>query len=392
MKSYAYVVKQATGALEEGLIWADSEAEAQERLYATYAVVLSVREVKQQERKWKIATVIDFSFQMSLLLNSGIPLRRILELCHQQGYGHIPYQRLYEHINQGKSLHQALQAEGFPSVGLALVQAGELSGTMGTVFRMIADYYKEEQQRTARIKGAMAYPLFIVLLMVAFFFVTVLYILPSFQQVFLSMSVAVPWYTQILLRIGDVLRNHYGLVLLSIPISLGMVVLVVKQSSFQRWSHRKVWSTVHRLSWVMPFWYANTIQVWALLLDSGISLLDTLTLTQSLWSNTYGKEQLHHVRQRLQQGEPFYASLEAEHIGTPLLWNMIRMGEESGEIVNLLHYCKTYYDGLRQQYMERLEKLMEPVLLTVMGLLVGILVISVMYPMFTSMSSITNQL
>ena len=137
-------------------------------------------------------------------------------------------------------------------------------------------------------------------------------------------------------------------------------------------------------------YYTSMLKIWALLLEAGLSIIQTVEITQPLWPNLYGRECSEYVKKELLSGHSLYESLEAAHIGNTFIWQMVSIGEESGELVTMLNHCGRYYELILSKYIGRLERLLEPILLTVMGIGVAVLVVSVMYPLFTSISSLSG--
>ena len=138
-------------------------------------------------------------------------------------------------------------------------------------------------------------------------------------------------------------------------------------------------------------YYTSMLKVWALLLDSGISIIHTMNITRPLWGNLYGTKCSEQVEAKLLTGHSFEESLRNGHIGNDFIWQMVSIGEESGELVKMLDHCGHYYESILSKYIARLERLLEPVLLTVMGIGVAVLVVSVMYPLFTSIAKLGGQ-
>ena len=116
-----------------------------------------------------------------------------------------------------------------------------------------------------------------------------------------------------------------------------------------------------------------------------------MKLTKQVWRNDWGKIGTEQVIEKLQGGYSFQESLKSSSIGNSFIWQLVTVGEESGELVAMLEHCYEYYDSTLNQYIARLERLMEPILLSIMGIGIGILVVSVMYPLFTSLSSLSGQ-
>ena len=391
MEAYEYVVKDENNETIKGLIWADSEQEVGTRLkrdgYKIYKITL---QVNKKKHKWNHTMVVDVTYQLGLLIESGVPLRRALQLlCH--GKRGLLYTALYESIERGQTLSQALRSEGCPAIALALLESGEAAGTLGESLQYISRHYDWERQLRQKVISAISYPLFLLVLMNIFFFVTILFIIPSFEKVFTTMHITLPMMTRALFALGQGLRAHPILVVALHCVALGSMTYAYRQYSIKRKVHRWLWQLAHQYQWMTCIYYTSMLKVWALLLDSGISIIHTMNITRPLWGNMYGAECSEKVEAKLLSGHSFEESLRTENIGNSFIWQMISIGEESGELVKMLEHCGHYYESILSKYIARLERLLEPILLTLMGIGVAVLVVSVMYPLFTSIAKLGGQ-
>ena len=388
MEAYEYVVKDKNNETIKGLIWADSEQEVGTRLkrdgYKIYKITL---QVNKKKHKWNHAMVVDVTYQLGLLIESGVPLRRALQLLCQGKRG-LLYTALYESIERGQTLSQALRSEGCPAIALALLESGEAAGTLGESLQYISRHYDWERQVRQKVISAISYPLFLLVLMNIFFLVTILFIVPSFEKVFTTMHITLPVMTRALFALGQGLKNHPMVVVILHCVGLGAMIFAYHQQSIKRKVHRWLWQLAHRYQWMTCIYYTSMLKVWALLLDSGISIIHTMNITRPLWGNIYGAECSEKVEAKLLSGHSFEESLRTENIGNSFIWQMISIGEESGELVKMLEHCGHYYESILSKYIARLERLLEPILLTLMGIGVAVLVVSVMYPLFTSIAKL----
>lgn len=391
MEAYEYVVKDKNNETIKGLIWADSEQEVGTRLkrdgYKIYKITL---QVNKKKHKWNHAMVVDVTYQLGLLIESGVPLRRALQLLCQGKRG-LLYTALYESIERGQTLSQALRSEGCPAIALALLESGEAAGTLGESLQYISRHYDWERQVRQKVISAISYPLFLLVLMNIFFLVTILFIVPSFEKVFTTMHITLPVMTRALFALGQGLKNHPIVVVILHCVGLGAMIFAYHQQSIKRKVHRWLWQLAHRYQWMTCIYYTSMLKVWALLLDSGISIIHTMNITRPLWGNIYGAECSEKVEAKLLSGHSFEESLRTENIGNSFIWQMISIGEESGELVKMLEHCGHYYESILSKYIARLERLLEPILLTLMGIGVAVLVVSVMYPLFTSIAKLGGQ-
>ncbi|WP_346660869.1 type II secretion system F family protein [uncultured Veillonella sp.] len=391
MEAYEYVVKDENNETIKGLIWADSEQEVGTRLkrdgYKIYKITL---QVNKKKHKWNHTMVVDVTYQLGLLIESGVPLRRALQLlCH--GKRGLLYTALYESIERGQTLSQALRSEGCPAIALALLESGEAAGTLGESLQYISRHYDWERQVRQKVISAISYPLFLLVLMNIFFLVTILFIIPSFEKVFTTMHITLPVMTRALFALGQGLKNHPIVVVILHCVGLGAMVFAYHQHSIKRKVHRWLWQLAHQYQWMTCIYYTSMLKVWALLLDSGISIINTMNITRPLWGNMYGAECSEKVEAKLLSGHSFEESLRTENIGNSFIWQMISIGEESGELVKMLEHSGHYYESILSKYIARLERLLEPILLTLMGIGVAVLVVSVMYPLFTSIAKLGGQ-
>jgi len=388
MEAYEYVVKDENNETIKGLIWADSEQEVGTRLkrdgYKIYKITL---QVNKKKHKWNHAMVVDVTYQLGLLIESGVPLRRALQLLCQGKRG-LLYTALYESIERGQTLSQALRSESCPAIALALLESGEAAGTLGESLQYISRHYDWERQLRQKVISAISYPLFLLVLMNIFFLVTILFIIPSFEKVFTTMHITLPVMTRSLFALGQGLKNHPIVVVILHCVGLGAMVFAYRQYSIKRKVHRWLWQLAHRYQWMTCIYYTSMLKVWALLLDSGISIIHTMNITRPLWGNMHGSECSEKVEAKLLSGHSLEESLRTENIGNSFIWQMISIGEESGELVKMLEHCGHYYESILSKYIARLERLLEPILLTLMGIGVAVLVVSVMYPLFTSIAKL----
>ena len=205
------------------------------------------------------------------------------------------------------------------------------------------------------------------------------------------MHITLPVMTRALFALGQGLKSYPILLFIMHCIAIVTMFFAYRQHSIKRKVHRWLWQLAHQYQWMTCIYYTSMLKVWALLLDSGISIIHTMNITRHLWGNIYGAECSEKVEGKLLTGYSFEESLRTENIGTPFIWQMISIGEESGELVKMLHHCGHYYESILSKYIARLERLLEPILLTLMGIGVAVLVVSVMYPLFTSIAKLGGQ-
>ncbi len=389
MKEFLYKVN-LNGVTVERREWAETKETLAKRLQLQGLIILSIELVKGTHKFnncWTDKEIISFSYQMELLFNAGLPLRRIMELLIKKT-SKIPYGSIKASIERGQSLAQVLEEHGLSALAVAIITAGEASGTLGTSFSLIKQFYEKRLLYRKKIVRTMIYPAFLLVLMIVFFLVTMFVILPNFRQVFITMHVELPWMTKLLFALSDILKEHYMIIMFSFCICCLGVTFLYRQKYIKYRVHKYIWNRGISLDWLAGIQYMSLLQIWSILLDSGISIIDSVKITQGLWLNCYGKVQSDALIEDLKSGHSFQSSLKDNHIGTPFIWDIVIVGEESGELVTMLAHCANYYETILDSYIKTLERLLEPILLSIMGLGIGILVATIMVPIFNSVSAL----
>lgn len=389
MKLYEYTCIDTSDAFTEGHMWAENQQEVAIKLKEQEYTIISIHgaTAKSQETRWRRKDVIEFSYRLSLLLKAGIPLRRIIVLLCEQHPDNINYIRLSESIQRGKSLASALYEQGFPSVGIAVLKAGEASGSLDDSLLLIRNYYEQEKIYKEKIIGALTYPSFLLCLMIIFIGVAIVFILPSFQRVFQTMHMDVPAMTQVIFTAGNMIREH--IVRIILLHCLGLIILGIwyYKGGGKLYVHKWLWKQSNRYNWLACIYYINILQVWSLLIQNGISLIETLELSTKLWRNQYARICHQDMINAVKHGKPLGLAMKDCYIGTPFIHELIQIGEETGETVDMLCHCSTYYQALLEQYTKKMERLLEPIMLSCMGISVGFLVITILLPMFDAITS-----
>ena len=224
--------------------------------------------------------------------------------------------------------------------------------------------------------------------MIIFTGVAVGFILPAFRNVFASMQVHLPLLTRLLFAFGDWWRVYWWWALMLAAALGGLLIMAYRKPTMKLRLHQWWWQHIVCYERCHAFYLARLCRVWSMLLDSGLSITDVMALTANLWNNRYATACQQQAIQAIQSGRGISTSLKESGLGSPLLWEMIAIGEETGEMVAMMSHCATYYQRIVTQVTASLERLMEPLMVTFMGIGVAILVIAVMLPMFQAVTMI----
>ena len=384
MSWYTYEGFSTDKKIVSGKVWGDSEEEVQAKLAYQYItpIHLECMVVKKKKKQWKTAHMIHFAYRLHMLLGAGISLRKALDMMVNTKGSTIPYEDIREDVGRGMALSKSLTKYQCPVIVTTILEAGEASGTLVESLGMIQSMYEEEYRLRQQLVSAITYPSFLIVLMMVFVGVAVGFILPQFKSVFESMQIELPPLTAALFAGGTWLQQK-GLLALEIGLWKSYQRDAVKFSV-----HRKVWLCMARREWLMAYTMVRMCQIWKLLLQSGIPLLQMLDMTESLWGNRWASTLQQEVKTRIAQGHGFTDSLEQVQLGTSFVWDLLRIGEETGDLESMLNQGHVYYKGILEQTVKRGEQLLEPIMLSIMGSMIALLVVAVMLPMFNSISAI----
>ncbi|WP_034446473.1 type II secretion system F family protein [Butyrivibrio sp. AE2032] len=333
-----------------------------------------------------------FCRQMSLLLKAGIAPADGIELLSQDTKD-ASAQKLFESINQvlrsGEKFHVALEmSEAFPDYLIHMVSIGEESGNIDTVMESLADYYDREENIESSIKSAVSYPLIMVFMMLIVVMVLITKVLPIFNQVFAQLGTSLSGFAQSLLNLGNTL-NKYSIVLIVILVLIAAAFIYFSstpsgKANFKKLM-RKFGPTKKLLRDIEIERFASGM---VLTLTSGMDTYEGLALVKKLADSDEMKEKIETCRNMLLDGDSFPEALEKTDIFTSFYSQMISVGFKSGSM-----------DQAMQQVSERIEKdtekkiyslisVLEPTLVIILSVIVGMILLSVILPLMGIMTTI----
>lgn len=339
--------------------------------------------------------LLTFMHQMALMIRSGISLSVAMAvMCDTEKDKNMLriLQEITANLYNGITLSQSLSSfKTFPTVYVNIIQTGEANGRLDEAFDKCVSLLKKEITLKNKIKGAMIYPIFLLILTIALIIVMSIVVLPAFKDLFESFGSELPIMTQITMGISDVLL-HYGwlVVLIIVAIVVTLRILYKKNYTFCMW-----WSTfqlkipiigeVLRLNQLTRF--ANMM---ATLTSSGVNILFALELSRDVVGNKFMSDCLNQVIEDVRIGTPINISLSRyPKAFDPLFVSMIRVGEESGMLSDSLNKMADMYDEQATDATQRMTDAMTPAMTIIIAGIVGFVVISIVQAMFGMYSVIT---
>ncbi len=394
MAKFQYTATNMAGRTMDGLYEAHDRRDVVEMLRTRSYYPLRIAEVKTNQglsrelgRKISLKDLSLFCQQFSTILSSGIAVGQALDILAQQTENKRlkgVLRDVYEKVQTGQSLSEAFEdhADRFPSVFMSMLRVGEVSGTLEVSLKRLHGYFRQEYNLSQKFKTAMVYPAIVSGLALVIVTFLLIFIVPTFQGVFESAGATLPKPTQILLALSNGLRHHYPVV---IAVVLGVVVLFY---GYKRSAGGKV--SLARLSLSVPAFgplnrkllVSRFTRTLSTMTASGVPLTQALDITSRVVANPYVEQELKTAQDAIQQGVPLYRPLSTINAFPPMVIQMTRLGEESGQLDYMLEQTAVYYDSETETAIARLTAAIEPAIIIVLGGMILFVVLSILLPTF----------
>ena len=407
MPNFAYIVKDAKGARIEGIMKAESLDQAVDKLAKEGSTIISVKaaaegafkgrlslsdKIMLSIYKWRtgvsLKTLVFFTRQLSTMFSAGLTIEKSisdLEKAEKNKKFAKVLRQLSDDIRKGYSLSEAMEQHPgvFNPLYIALVTAGEVSGTLHTILDELSDYLEKIEDTRRKVRSAMAYPLFIVVFLTLVVWFLFYYVVPMFAQVYEGFGADLPVPTKIAIGISNFITNNAFLAILML---LGLVVAVWIINLTDR--GRYVWDTIKLKMPVFGSVTTNSImskfsRTFSILMTAGVPIMDTMELTENVVQNAVIEGGIRRARVMVKEGYGVANAFRRTGLFPPTLLQMIGTGEETGDMDKLLGKAAQFYEKLVDAVIERLTSLIEPLLIILMAGVVGGIIIVVYLPIFS---------
>jgi type IV pilus assembly protein PilC len=348
------------------------------------------KDILEPFKKVRLRDLVVFSRQFSTLINAGMPIVRALYVLSEQTEKRKlkdVIDAVRKDVEAGSSLSEALEQHPkvFSRLYVEMVKAGEIGGMLDGVLLRIANQLEKEADLRRKVKSAMVYPLFVVGFAFLVLSFLLIFIVPIFARIFADLGGTLPLFTRIVIGASNVLTSVWGIL---VYLTMGVAVFL-----FLRWKKtehgRKVWG---RVVLKIPAKIGEVVQKVALarfartlgtLSAAGVPILQALEITATSSGNWVVENALLKSRDAIREGIPIYKPLESEPVFPPMVTRMIAVGEETGDIDGMLAKIAEFYESEVDATVKALTSIMEPLMIIVVGAIVGVIVISMYLPMFT---------
>lgn len=341
--------------------------------------------------------LITFCFHMENLTRSGVPLLEGLgdlrDTLPQSRFREI-ISSLIESIQGGSHLSEAMAEfpDTFNSVFISLIHTGEESGTLSRVFQHLTETLKWHDEMVAKTKKLLMYPSFMGVVLLGVLFFIMMFLVPQLITFFKSLNIELPLQTRILLFISNVFVNYWYIILMVPILTFFVLKAAVKISPrfhlIIDYFKLRVWIIGPILEKIILARFAT---FFALLYSAGITILDSLQISKGLVGNVVIERALQEVSDHIADGVSITESFDRVNLFPPLVLRMVRVGESTGELDIALANVSYFYNREVKESIDKLQTLIEPAMVVVLGALLGWVILSFFLPLYDVMIDITNQ-
>lgn len=336
--------------------------------------------------------IVNFTRQVAIMLNAGLTMIDSLEILKKQT-AKPPLKKMIESIDAkikgGASYSLALKEykHSFSNLYISLVKSGEASGKLGEILLRLADNLEKEREFKSKLKGALVYPIIIIIGMIVVMFIMVTFVLPKLLGLYKDFNVELPLSTKILIAISGFSTKFWPLVLLLVFVCFYLAKKYLatksgKKSFDQMVLKLPVFGKIITISALV-----ESTRTLAILIGAGISILDALSIVVDSTDNSVFKDAFLSVSRKVEKGQSMGAALEQEGIFPPILVQMSQVGEQTGNLDDTLLRLSRYFEMESEMSVKTMTTLIEPLILVILGGGVGFLVMSVITPIYNLTNS-----
>lgn len=352
-------------------------------------VFASLRAWRQRLVKVNLWAIVVFTRQFATIFNSGVPLLRGLEGLSKQTLNarlSTALAEVYVDVKNGMSMARALQKhpDVFTPVYIALVRAGEMAGALGEILDRTAGFLERDYQLRKRVQAATSYPIFVFFVTILVTGILVLWVFPTFVSLLDGLNVALPWPTRLLIFITNVVYNP--LFIIAAPLSLGFGIV-----SLNRWMKTRLGRRViDRLLLELPVIgsinkkvvISRFCRTLATLVQSGVPLVHALEIVSKVTGNEIVSDILDEVKRGVKTGMKMSQPLREYILFPPIVSHMVSVGEETGNLADILTKLANFYDSEVEASLDAFSSLIEPIMISFMGAVVGFVLLAVFLPVY----------
>jgi type IV pilus assembly protein PilC len=399
MAAYAYAAINSAGLEVSGELNAPDISAAREQLRVRGLLASSLKEMPSAAeggftalKAVKPKSLQIFSRQFATMVEAGLNVVASLVILEQQtddAYLAQVIRELRADVEGGLLLSQAMarHPKVFDRLYIAMVEAGEAAGILDTVLDRVAFQIEKQTQIKRRVKGAMLYPTMVLIFATLVLIGMLLFLVPIFVKIFAQLGGQLPKLTQYVVNASNLMRNYWFII---IPLLIAMPFIFKKwkrtESGRQLWDRFKLRVPMKIGDTVLKVTMARFSRTLSTLVAAGVDIIKALEITGQTAGNWVIEDALAGVRARVHEGVPIAQPLIENDVFPPMVSQMVKIGEETGELEKMLGKIADFYEDEVDAAISSLTSIIEPIMMIMVGCMVGVIIIAMYLPMFKMLS------
>lgn len=391
MQVFTYTAKDKNGELQKGEVEAENENSAAKMLSSRNLVPINV--FKQEEKSFNLFKHVSLkdktliARQLATMINAGLPISQSLRTLEEQ-LQNPRLRKMLEAISGdvegGSSLSNAFARfpDFFSALDITLISAGETSGTLDKTLLRLADQLEKEQSLIRKVRGALYYPAFIIIVVIGVVALMVIYVMPQMKDLYASFDADLPFLTRALIASSNFLGKFFPFIFAGLG-ALGFFL----RNAVKKPVGRRIWDKIKIEVWgigelMKKIYMARFSQTLSTLIGSGVPLLDALQITSKGIGNVLYEEFIMDAAEKVKAGVALSEPLKANPYFPPVVPQMIAVGEKTGELDSMLKNLSDYFEEEVEVLVKGLSNLLEPIIIVVIGGIVALILVGIMMPIY----------
>lgn len=401
MKKYKYNAVNLYGKKFQGTFLAENEKDLRRQLAKQNLFLVSAKPDSDKSPnaffslsgKVTVNELSTFCRQFSIMITSGTSIVDSLNILKKQSYSSYlrkVLDQVYEDVKAGRLLSEALgkHKRAFPNFFRSMVRVGEISGAIDKVLVAVADYFETDSRIKAKTKSALVYPAVLIVMAIGIIVLMVAFIIPTFQSALSSLDVDMPAITLALYDMSEYFREHWmNIVLIAAAVVLICFLFLKSKRGRFLWDKCKFHMPLVG-SIVKNNITARFCRAFSLLVESGMDIVDAMDEVRIIFGNTYVSDQFEKATEDVRQGMTLTMALQSYKLFPTMLVQMVSVGEKTGELESVLSRSCSFFENQVERSIAAVTSLIQPVILCIIGLSVGILFYAVYSPLLQVMNTL----
>ena len=397
LKRYRYKIKQPDGQIVDSFFDAENKIDVESFLSNKGNQIISIEEDKlsslglfspAKSSKMSAKDLNFFLMQLSTYIKSGIPLLDSMEILSRQAKSNTTkmlYRKIVFELSRGVTFSNCLEKQGkvFPKMLINMLKTSEMTGDLTGVLDDMAAYYKRQDSNRKQIINAMTYPSVLLIFAAAVLTFVITYVVPQFTSMYESTGSNLPQITRVIISISDFVTKNWLFILLTIGGIAGLLVLLYKSSKKAKYAMQSFVMHIPVVKDIIKYNQLVTFtSTFSTLIKHDVFITDSMDILSKITENEIYKEIINNAITNLSKGNGLSVAFKGHWAFPETAYEMLVTGEKTGKLGEMMEHVSTYYQEEQTNIVTRLKSLIEPIMIVMLAVLVGIILLAVVVPMF----------